>query len=92
MIIITLHGCFEARCPSRGLKVERKRHGVVDVLARALVASGAPPSELVSVLRGTTLCFDVVPLQVWADRRLTESDTKGFSVCRWKPRDDFPTA
>lgn len=88
MITITLHGSYEARCDAYGLHQRAKRHGVVDVLARRLIASGVDPNMRTEVVRDGTVCFDVVPLQVWAERRLTEHDVHGFSRRKYVPRPD----
>ena len=74
---VYLTGSFEATAEN-GVKVKRKRHGVVDVLARELLAAGECPSKLLEVFRGDTKVFEDRTIGEWASRRLLENDKTGF--------------
>lgn len=85
MVEVVLKGHFTVECPEHGIEVTRGKHGVVDVMARELIAAGVSEDEPLVVRRGNTVCFDVVPVGVWAKRRLLEHDDTGFEVVRFRP-------
>ncbi|MCP4410204.1 MAG: hypothetical protein GY807_21165 [Gammaproteobacteria bacterium] len=89
MIEITLHGSFEARCPVYGLRVVRKRHGVVDTMCRAIIDAGGSPEQQIEVFRDGTKVFENRSLGEWAKWRLTESDANGFNIRKWKANELF---
>ena len=91
-IEITLHGNFEARCDEYGLRTVRKRHGVIDVLCRDLLAAGASPDRATNVTRDGTRCFQDRTVGQWAGRRLTEHDVTGFHQQKWKENTQFAKA
>ena len=81
---IELHGSDTATWAATGLSVKRSKHGVIDVLARAMVDAGADPDVNVEIMRAGTLCFKPIPLKSWASRRLLESDNGGFSDVKFR--------
>lgn len=58
---------------------------------RDLIAEGHDPATLVEAFRGETLCFTPAPLQVWADRSVTESDYQSARFTRFRPFRGFGT-
>ncbi|WP_417463175.1 hypothetical protein [Kordiimonas sp.] len=78
MYHVELHGSDTATCPELELTVTARKHGVIDELARKMIAAGANPEEDVVVYRGTTRCFFPRPLRAWAATRLVENDERGF--------------
>lgn len=80
MIRIELTGSNTATCPEMGLTVTRSKHGVIDALARQMIAAGANENEMIEVYRGATRCFSARPIGDWTKHRLTENDDRGFLV------------
>lgn len=85
MVEVVLKGHYTVECAEHGIEVTRKQHGVVDIMARELIAAGVSEDEPLVIKRGDTVCFDVVPVGVWAKRRLLEPDDRGFEVAKFKP-------
>lgn len=84
-VIVTLHGSNRIECDEFGLKIERKRHGLVDEMARLLVDHNVDPLRRLQVLRnGTKVFARDRSIAAWASIRLVESDTWGFRKSKYK--------
>jgi hypothetical protein len=79
---VTLTGHDTASCPELGLVVTRKKHGVIDMLARKMIQAGAHLDDTMEVYRGETLCFKRCAIRSWAGMRLYERDQSGFVLVR----------
>lgn len=90
MYEIELSGSYTAVCHEFGVKVVRKKHGVIDICAREMIIAGADPEGLVKVTRSGTLCFHPRRLNAWAAIRVLESDNekKPFRVRKHDPLGD----
>jgi hypothetical protein len=81
---IQLHGTNRATCDDHEAK-GRGMSGPICPLARAMIAAGCDPEELVEVYRGETMCFDAVPLRQWADRQCRESFSQSARFYDYTP-------
>lgn len=52
--------------------------------ARALIAGGADPGELVDIFRGDILCFIPMPLGRWAALTTEEGVARSVRFRRWR--------
>ena len=56
----------------------------IGVLARKMAGAGIDATQLVDVWRNETLCFTAAPLQFWADRTTSETDSHSVRHTKWQ--------
>ena len=87
MIEVTLTGSWTASAAGITVDYESRSRGApICDLARKLVAAGHDPERVLSITRNGTLCFEPIPLGIWAGMTVSEPDNAPHEaqVKKWK--------
>lgn len=84
MIEITLHGTNEARCMGFSHKEDWKR-GPIAPVCRKLLSVGYDKEDLVKVTRDGQVVFKPLPIGVWAELQILESEDKPVGFRKYTP-------
>ena len=60
------------------VNLSQARHKSTCTIARQMIRQGCDPSDLVTFVRGKTVCFHATPLGTWAKLRVKESTGGSF--------------
>ncbi len=84
MIEVQLHGSHEARWGNYSYSHPRK--DPVGPLLRKMIQDGAAKeTDVVSVLRGSTKCFNDTTIAGWSDWTISDRDKGGIHRTRYVP-------
>jgi hypothetical protein len=78
-----------AECEELSVKIKISRHGVLDVMARAMMEAGAGEDDRMIVFRGDMQVFEPIRIGWLAKKRLHEIDNPRYSGAQTFKLDDY---